>query len=71
LERENAEQRARLDRQQLAFREAVVTHDARIRGLSDALALVIKAVTVTEGAISMVACDVVAPDFTVLIVPAI
>ena len=71
LEAENAEQRARLDRQELAFREAVVTRDACIRELSDALALVIKAVTVTEGAISMVTSDVVAPDFTVLIVPAI
>lgn len=38
LETENAELRARLDRQQLAFRDAVVTRDARIRELSDALA---------------------------------
>jgi len=38
LEAENAELRARLDRQQAAFRGAVVTRDARIRELSDALA---------------------------------
>lgn len=38
LETENAELRARLDRQQLAFRDAVVTRDARIRELNDALA---------------------------------
>ena len=38
LEAENAELRAHLDRQQLAFREAVVTRDARIRQLCDAMA---------------------------------
>ena len=38
LEIENAELRARLDRQQLAFRDAVVPRDARIRALNDALA---------------------------------
>ena len=38
LETENAELRARLDRQQLAFRDAVVTRDARIRELNGALA---------------------------------
>ena len=38
LETENAELRARLDRQQLAFRDAVVTREARIRELNDALA---------------------------------
>jgi hypothetical protein len=37
LETENTELRARLDRQQLAFRDAVVSRDARIRGLTDAL----------------------------------
>ncbi len=38
LEAENAGLRARLDRQQLAFRDAVVTRDARIRELNDSLA---------------------------------
>ncbi len=38
LEAENTELRARLDRQQLAFRDAVVTRDARIRELHDCLA---------------------------------
>jgi Uncharacterized protein conserved in bacteria (DUF2325) len=38
LEAENAGLRARLDRQQLAFRDAVVTRDARIHELNDSLA---------------------------------
>jgi hypothetical protein len=37
LEAENAGLRARLDRQQLAFRDAVVTREARIRELNDSL----------------------------------
>jgi len=38
LEAENASLHARLDRQQLAFREVVTARDARIRNLRDALA---------------------------------
>jgi len=38
LETENAALEARLERQQVAFREAVVTREARIRELQDALA---------------------------------
>jgi hypothetical protein len=38
LEAENAELRARLDRQQLAFRDAVVTREAHIRELQDSVA---------------------------------
>jgi len=38
LEAENTELRARLDRQQLAFRDAVVTREARIRELQDSVA---------------------------------
>jgi hypothetical protein len=37
LEADNAELRARIDRQQLALRDAVVTRDARIQELRDAL----------------------------------
>ncbi len=49
LEEENAELRARLDRQQAAFRKAVVTRDASIQELRQALAQQVAADPPTSG----------------------
>lgn len=60
LEAENAELRARIDRQQIALRDAVVTRDARIQELRDALTQRIVAEPAAEGQDSAVLRQLVA-----------